>query len=321
MAVAAALGQGMLASVLGAINLGTVVLDHARRVVVWNRWMSQHSDLPADSVVGQDFFLLFPELSGKRIDSAVRQALRDNFPSVLSQTLHKAPFALFVNPAARAAGERMQQAVAVTPLDVPGLARHCLIQITDVSVAVHRERLLRDQALELRSQTFSDGLTGIANRRHFDVAMEKEMRRAKRSGTPLSLLMIDIDSFKPYNDHYGHQQGDDTLIKVAHALATMLQRPADLIARYGGEEFAVILPEMTAEHSQALAEKMRERIAALRIPHEKAELTGYVTVSIGLATHALEHPNDIAVLLGEADRALYMAKGAGRNRVVRFSSV
>ncbi|NHZ60714.1 diguanylate cyclase [Massilia sp. CCM 8694] len=310
----------MLESVLGAINLGTIVLDHARRVVVWNRWMSQYSDLPADSVVGQDFFLLFPELNGKRIDSAVRQALRDNFPSVLSQTLHKAPFGLYVNAAARATGERMQQAVAVTPLDVPGLARHCLIQITDVSVAVHRERLLRDQALELRSQTFSDGLTGIANRRHFDVAMEKEMRRAKRSGTPLSLLMIDIDSFKPYNDHYGHQQGDDTLIKVAHALAAMLQRPADLIARYGGEEFAVILPEMTPEHSQVLAEKMRERIADLGIPHVKSELTGYVTVSIGLATHALEHPGDIAVLLGEADRALYMAKGAGRNRVVRFSA-
>ncbi|HEX8613216.1 MAG TPA: sensor domain-containing diguanylate cyclase [Telluria sp.] len=311
----------MLESVLGAINLGTIVLDHARRVVVWNRWMSQYSDLPADSVVGQDFFVLFPDLNGKRIDSAVRQALRDNFPSVLSQTLHKAPFDLFVNAAARAAGERMQQAVAVTPLDVPGLARHCLIQITDVSVAVHRERLLRDQALELRSQTFSDGLTGIANRRHFDVAMEKEMRRAKRSGTPLSLLMIDIDSFKPYNDHYGHQQGDDTLIKVARALAAMLQRPADLIARYGGEEFAVILPEMTPEHSQVLAEKMRERIASLGIPHAKSELTGYVTVSIGLATHALAHPSDIAVLLGEADRALYMAKGAGRNRVVRFSAV
>ncbi|NHZ98845.1 diguanylate cyclase [Massilia sp. CCM 8734] len=311
----------MLKSVLGAINLGTIVLDHAGRVVVWNRWMSQYSDLPADSVVGQDFFLLFPELNGKRIDSAVRQALRDNFPSVLSQTLHKAPFGLYLNAAARATGERMQQAVAVTPLDVPGLARHCLIQITDVSVAVHRERLLRDQALELRSQTFSDGLTGIANRRHFDVAMEKEMRRAKRSGTPLSLLMIDIDSFKPYNDHYGHQQGDDTLIKVAHALAAMLQRPADLIARYGGEEFAVILPEMTPEHSQVLAEKMRERIADLGIPHIKSEPTGYVTVSIGLATHALAHPSDIAVLLGEADRALYMAKGAGRNRVVRFSAV
>jgi PleD family two-component response regulator len=251
--------QRMLESVLGAINLGTVVLDHARRVVVWNRWMSQYSGHAPETVLGQDFFVLFPDLAGKRIGSAVTQALRDNFPSVLSQTLHKAPFALFASAAAREAGERMQQAVAVTPLELGGMERHCLIQITDVSVAVHRERLLRDQALELRSQSFSDGLTGIANRRHFDVAMEKEIRRAKRAGSPLSLLMIDIDSFKAYNDHYGHQQGDDTLIKVAHALADMLQRPLDLIARYGGEEFSVILPELDAEHCMMLAENMRRR--------------------------------------------------------------
>ncbi len=306
----------MLESLLGAINLGTVVLDSERRVVAWNRWMGLYSGHAPEQVVGQDFFQLFSDLNGKRIDSAVRQALRDNFPSVLSQTLHKAPFALFVNAAARAADERMQQAVAVTPLDVPGLPRHCLIQITDVSVAVHRERLLRDQALELRSQTFSDGLTGIANRRHFDVAMEKEVRRAKRAGTPLSLLMIDIDSFKAYNVHYGHQQGDDTLIKVAHALAAMVQRPADLIARYGGEEFVVVLPELDRTHSLMLAENMRLRIENLAIPHLKADGCERVTVSIGAATHAGSELADIAELLGTADRALYVAKRNGRNQVV-----
>lgn len=305
---------GMLESVLGALNLGTVVLDHTRRVVVWNAWMSLYSGLPAEAVLGHDFFTLFPELKGKRIDSAVQQALRDNFPSVLSQTLHKAPFALFSNAAARAADERIQQAVAVTPLDVAGTARHCLIQITDVSVAVNRERLLRDQALELRSQTFSDGLTGIANRRHFDVAMDKEIRRAKRAGTPLSLLMIDIDAFKAYNDHYGHQQGDDTLIRVAGALAQMLQRPLDLIARYGGEEFAVILPEMDGEQSVKMAEAMRATIARLAIPHATAQ-AGHVTISIGVATHTASDAGDIPLLLGAADKALYMAKRAGRNRV------
>jgi PleD family two-component response regulator len=98
---------------------------------------------------------------------------------------------------------------------VAGAARHCLIQISDVSIAVGREKLLREQALVLRSQTFADGLTGIANRRHFDVAIDREHRRARRSGQPLSLLMIDIDHFKPYNDHYGHQKGDQCLIRVA----------------------------------------------------------------------------------------------------------
>ncbi|MES2318814.1 MAG: diguanylate cyclase [Pseudomonadota bacterium] len=306
---------GMLESVLGAMNVGTVVLDQERRVQVWNNWMVLHSGLASADVMRQDFFSVFADLQGKRIDSAVRQALRDNFPSVLSQTLHKAPFALFADDAARAAGERIQQAVAVTPLAVPGVARLCMIQITDVSVAVTRERLLREQALELRSQSFSDGLTGIANRRHFDVAMEKEIRRAKRAGTPLSLLMIDIDAFKAFNDHYGHQLGDDTLIRVAGILSQRLQRPLDLIARYGGEEFAVILPEMDIAQGLAMAEAMRVAVVGLAIPHAKAGHAEHVTVSIGVATHDAGYAGEIAHLVGAADRALYMAKNGGRNRV------
>ncbi len=304
----------MLESVLRAMHIGAIVLDDACRVAVWNCWMDRHAGLSAEAVLGQDLFVLFPELKGKRIEGAVRQALRDNFPSVLSQTLHKAPFKLYSTPVTRASGELMQQAVAVTPLDVAGAGRLCLIQITDVSAAVTRERLLREQALELRSQTFSDGLTGIANRRHFDVAMEKEVRRAKRSGTPLSLLMIDIDEFKAYNDHYGHQQGDECLIKVAGALAQMLQRPLDLIARYGGEEFAVILPDMDAAQSMRMAEAMRQTIAGLNIPHAQSRHGEHVTVSLGLATHTGEL-GDVALLVGAADRALYSAKRAGRNRV------
>lgn len=306
---------GMLESVLSAMNMGTVVLDVERRVQVWNCWMAQHSGHAAEAMIGRDFFSAFPDLKGKRIEGAVTQALRDNFPSVLSQTLHKAPFALYAGEAARAAGERMQQTVAVTPLAVGGAARLCLIQITDVSAAVMRERLLRDQALELRSQTFSDGLTGIANRRHFDVAIEKEIRRAKRAGTPLTLLMIDIDAFKAYNDHYGHQQGDDTLIKVAAGLAQLLQRPLDLIARYGGEEFAVILPEIDEAQGAAMAEAMRLAVASMKIPHAKAGHADHVTVSIGMATHEAGQAGEISHLVGAADRALYTAKHAGRNRV------
>jgi diguanylate cyclase (GGDEF)-like protein len=307
---------GMLDCVLGAIDLGAVVLDRERRVVLWNRWMALHSGCAPASVMGRDFFAVFPELKGKRLDSAVLQALRDNFPAVLSQTLHKAPIPLFADRAARASGVRIQQAVAVTPLEVAGCARHCLIQVSDVSAAVHREQLLRDQALELRSQTFSDGLTGIANRRHFDLAMEKEQRRAKRTGVALTMLMIDIDFFKAYNDHYGHQQGDDTLIKVAGALAAALLRPLDLIARYGGEEFAVILPDMDSAGGVQVAETLRQRIALLAIPHAAAAGAPCVTVSIGVATQAPQNPVEVAALIGAADRALYTAKRSGRDRVV-----
>ena len=311
---------GLLESILGAINLGAIVLDEQHRIVLWNHWMARHSACQADAVLGQDFFTVYPELQHKRIDSAITQALRDNFQSLLSQTLHKAPFALYTHGAAAGAAEgqeRMQQAIAVTPINLPGSPRHCLIQINDVTIAVGREKLLREQTMVLRSQTFSDGLTGIANRRHFDVAIEKEMRRAMRTGSPLSLLMIDIDHFKDYNDHYGHQQGDDCLIRVAAELAAMLQRPTDLLARYGGEEFAAILPDTDPAQALRMAEAIRQRAAELRIPHAK---TGndvkHITVSIGIATQHPQQPLAISALIGAADRALYLAKGAGRNRVM-----
>ncbi|MDC8759239.1 diguanylate cyclase [Janthinobacterium fluminis] len=308
----------LLASALDAVDLGVVALDDARRVVLWNLWMERHAGLAAGTVMGQDFLTLYPELRRRRIDAAITLALRDNFPSLLSQTLNKAPFALYATAAAAARNERMQQAVAVTPLEVAGAPRHCLIQVHDVSMAVGREKLLREQTMVLRSQTFADGLTGIANRRHFDVAMEKEWRRARRNGSALSLLMIDIDHFKAYNDHYGHQRGDECLIQVAAALATLLQRPSDLLARYGGEEFAVILPETEGGAALGMAETMRAGVCGLGVPHAHNDgADPHITVSIGIATMdgAAAAGADAAALIGAADRALYVAKRAGRNRV------
>jgi diguanylate cyclase (GGDEF)-like protein len=304
----------LLESVLNATSLGAIVLDGERRIVLWNTWMARHSGLDSAHVLGQDFFGVFPVLRGHRIDRAIQQALHNNFPSLLSQTLNKAPFPLFAQP--EQAQERLQQAVEVCPVTVENAARHCLIQITDVSLAVGREKLLREQAMVLRSQTFSDGLTGIANRRHFDVAMEKEHRRAKRGGLPLSLLMIDIDNFKAFNDHYGHQKGDQCLIQVAAALAALLKRPADLMARYGGEEFAIILPETDVDQASLMAEALRLRASELAIPHERSSSeTRIVTVSIGIATQPAGQPVEIAALIGAADRALYQAKRSGRNRI------
>jgi len=300
----------LLESVFSAVNLGAIVLDGQRRIALGNCWMTKHSGLAHEQVLGQDFFSVCPELRGGRVDAAIQYALYNNFPSLLSQTLNKAPFAL------HARGERIQQAVEITPIAVEGAPRHCLIQISDVSIAVGREKLLREQAMVLRSQTFADGLTGIANRRHFDVAMEKEHRRAKRGGTPLSLLMIDIDHFKAYNDHYGHQKGDQCLIQVAAALAGMLKRPCDLMARYGGEEFAMILPETDVEQAMLMADAIRARAQELAIPHERSsDASQLVTVSIGIATQKADAPVEIEALIGSADRALYQAKRGGRNRV------
>jgi diguanylate cyclase (GGDEF)-like protein len=305
----------LLQQVLGALNVGAIVLDGERRIVLWNNWMARRAGRSADSVAGCDLLAVFPELRGQRVEAAVTQALHNNFPSLLSQSLNKAPFPLYASAAAAARGERVQQAVEVTPIAVAGAARHCLIQINDVSLAVGREKLLREQTMVLRSQTFSDGLTGIANRRHFDVAIEKEHRRARRGGVPLSLLMIDIDSFKAYNDHYGHPQGDQCLIQVAAALAAMLKRPCDLVARYGGEEFAAILPDTNAEQALQMAEAIRLRTIELAIPHLPDGEGQLVTVSIGIATRHADSTADAAALISAADRALYQAKRDGRNRV------
>lgn len=150
-----------------------------------------------------------------------------------------------------------------------------------------------------------DGLTGVSNRRHFDDTLARECRRATRSRAPLSLLMVDVDHFKAFNDQYGHQAGDEFLRRIAHALRDSVHRAADLVARYGGEEFGVLLPETNEADARLLAETVRESIAA----------TG-VTVSIGVATLIPERDqNTCEELVRIADAALYDAKRAGRNCV------
>jgi len=310
----------LLQSVLSAISMGAIVLNPGRRIVLWNSWMQQYSGVTAEQALDQPFLAMLPELQGGRVEMAIHQALSNNFPSLLSQTLNKAPFPLYANALAVERQERIQQAIEVTPIAVAGAERHCLIQINDVSIAVGREKLLREQALVLRSQTFADSLTGIANRRHFDVAIDREHRRARRSGQPLSLLMIDIDHFKPYNDHYGHQKGDQCLIRVAAAMAAILKRPCDLMARYGGEEFGIILPDTDLPQAQRVAEALRSAVQELAIPHGRHSNSQHVTVSIGIATLDLDTQHDIEMLIGAADRALYQAKHAGRNRSISCST-
>jgi diguanylate cyclase (GGDEF)-like protein len=167
-------------------------------------------------------------------------------------------------------------------------------------------------------QSYVDGLTGIANRRHFDVALDRELRRAQRNDGQLSLLLMDIDSFKAYNDHFGHQQGDACLTLVAEAFAATLQRPADLAARYGGEEFGAVLPDTSAEQAAQVAESIRARIAALAITHSPAATRPHVTMSIGVATFDKDTLADAAAMLAAADSCLYAAKKAGRDCVIVY---
>jgi len=172
---------------------------------------------------------------------------------------------------------------------------------------------------ELRMMAVKDGLTGIANRRYFDEVMSKELKRAIRSKTSLSLVMCDIDYFKPYNDNYGHQSGDDCLKYVARTIAKTLKRPGDVVARYGGEEFGIILPETDIDGAQSIAENVRGAIEQLNLSHQYSSIAKHITISSGVATILPTTSDDIQKsvksLIKTADKGLYLAKGQGRNQV------
>jgi diguanylate cyclase (GGDEF)-like protein len=176
--------------------------------------------------------------------------------------------------------------------------------------------LLKQQADRLESLSLLDALTDIPNRRRFDEALALEWKRAARDSTPLSLLMIDIDFFKQYNDFFGHGAGDICLQIVAAELAKGVVRPGDLAARYGGEEFVVILPQTTQESALQIAERLRERIENKAIPHIYPKAESIVTISVGVATQdKIMDSISPKTLIDAADGALYLAKDGGRNRV------
>ncbi len=171
---------------------------------------------------------------------------------------------------------------------------------------------------ELKELATKDALTGIANRRFFDEYLEKEWKRAQRDQYPFSIVMIDLDFFKVYNDTYGHQTGDTCLKKVAAAIDDAMKRPADMVARYGGEEFVLILPETSSEGAVSLAEKLRKSIYDLNIEHKNSSCQPRVTVSMGVATMKVDKESNFTDLLSRADKALYAGKESGRNRVSVF---
>jgi diguanylate cyclase (GGDEF)-like protein/PAS domain S-box-containing protein len=173
---------------------------------------------------------------------------------------------------------------------------------------------------ELEALARTDALTGLANRRAFDEALDAEWRRAARDGSPLSLVLLDVDHFKPFNDANGHQAGDDCLRTIARAVLQAARRAGETAARYGGEEFALVLPATDSKAAAALAEQIRGAVEGLRIPHPLNPDGKVVTVSIGLATALAADGASLKMpygLLEAADRALYKAKSGGRNRVER----
>lgn len=186
----------------------------------------------------------------------------------------------------------------------------------DISERKKTEEQLVLLQRELEEMSFKDGLTGVANRRRFDFIMDLEWGSARRNKQPMSLIMLDIDYFKQYNDHYGHLQGDSCLKQVASILSKAAARAHDFLARFGGEEFVFILPETNAKLAMKIAERCREMLAEAQIPHEESQVDQILTASFGVSTIIPCHDDEMRAFIDTVDRRLYQAKQKGRDRIV-----
>ena len=203
--------------------------------------------------------------------------------------------------------------VGVVP-DAAGEPQELVWTIRDISSRVAQEETLRLEKEWAQELALTDSLTGLYNRRAFDQRFAEAFRHAQQTRLPLSLLLVDADHFKPYNDTYGHQSGDDCLRRIAGVIRECVRQSADVAARYGGEEFAIVLPNTDLIRAQDIAERIREKVARLDIDHSYS-VTGQVTLSIGISCAHHGAPADCETLLASADEALYTAKRSGRNRV------
>ncbi|MCF6780267.1 MULTISPECIES: sensor domain-containing diguanylate cyclase [Pseudomonadaceae] len=186
----------------------------------------------------------------------------------------------------------------------------------DISQRKQAEQQLAQLQQQLEELSYVDGLTSVANRRMFDNRLQVEWNNAQRTAQPLSLILLDIDFFKEYNDHYGHIRGDDCLKSVAQALSGAALRPRDLMARYGGEEFVLLLPETDAKAAAQVAERCRQLINEQNIEHARSQVSPLLTLSLGVGTLIPGPLDQPQAFLETVDRLLYQAKRQGRNRAV-----
>jgi diguanylate cyclase (GGDEF)-like protein len=193
--------------------------------------------------------------------------------------------------------------------DIDALVQH---------VHVHQQQL-QAQTREMQALSFQDGLTGLANRRRFDQALTDNWAHAQRTRTPLALIMLDVDYFKNYNDHYGHQKGDEALKQLAAIIRRVVVRQSDLAARYGGEEFAILLPDTAEASAKKIAERIQTELATAALPHNYSAVARFLTASIGVATITPGPTQSSRELVHDADAAMYSAKATGRNCIVLAS--
>jgi diguanylate cyclase len=294
----------MYKQIVDIINLGIVIIDSTYRVLEWNRWMEIQSGIKKEDIINSIIFNHYPQLSSTSFTRGCKAVLKFSNIVFLSQKLHNYLFPFKTTGSHSNIFEYMQQSCTMAPVrEDDGTITGILITIQDVTETVFMER-------SLRKMNLMDGLTGIYNRRHMDKRLMEEFIRHKRYERSMSIIMMDIDYFKKINDTYGHQFGDRVLKDVSDIFALKM-RGGDILARYGGEEFCSILPETDIRGAQALAERLREKVAETPILYNNKESV-HITVSLGVAalTGRTKTTED---LIRNADTALYQSKQNGRN--------
>ncbi|MCS6812299.1 MAG: diguanylate cyclase [Cyanobacteria bacterium] len=291
--------EAELRALIAAMTDVIIVFDYQGRCLGIAPTGAETLVRPIESLVNQSVHDVLPPDKAEIYLSHIRQALREQRTVNVEYSLKLGNSDIWF----------LANVSPLTEYTVLWVAR----DITDLKQV---ETRLQQANAELQRLATLDGLTQVANRRSFDERLQLEWRRMERDRAPLCLILCDVDYFKRYNDHYGHQAGDDCLRQVAYTIQATVHRASDLVARYGGEEFAVILPNTTAMGGYHVAEAMRQAVQSLNIPHEQSSVANSVTLSAGVASVVPTPNKTTAMLIASADQALYKAKNQGRNQSV-----
>jgi diguanylate cyclase (GGDEF)-like protein len=301
--------------VVERVGFGIFVLDRDMNVLMWNRFMQDHSGLPAERVVGRSIFASFPELPRVWLTRKLESVFQ--LGSFAFSSWEQRPYLFKFDHDRPITGgvDYMQQDITFMPLTRDREVAAVCVTINDVTHVSIVQREREEAVAKLQEYADRDGLTGIANRRYFEARLRDEYTRWQRYGGDLSVLLFDLDHFKRINDQFGHMVGDAVLRVMAQRVAHTV-RAQDVFGRFGGEEFALLLPCTPLADAMCVAEKIRRVIADTPVDVQGVQVP--VTASVGGAA-ARVGVSAYEALINEADAALYSAKRQGRNRSIAFS--
>ncbi|SAK70629.1 GGDEF domain-containing protein [Caballeronia calidae] len=302
--------------VIERVGFGIFVLDRDLNVLMWNRFMQDHSGRTSEQVIGKSIFASFPELPRVWFTRKVESVFQ--LGSFAFSSWEQRPYLFKFDHDRPITGgvDFMQQDCTFMPLTLDREVRAVCVTISDATHASMMQRARDEAVAKLQEFADRDGLTGIANRRYFELRLADEFARWQRYGGELSMLLFDLDHFKRINDDLGHLVGDTVLRVMAERVAKSV-RVQDVFGRFGGEEFALLLPCTNFEDAMIVAEKVRREICETPVDVQGARVP--VTASVGAARARTGATSSYEALINEADAALYTAKREGRNRAVGFA--